>query len=102
MDPKENTIVDTLENWKQWLPVLDEKLAQHRPKIAWFHGKVAWQAYRKHVLGEEGDVPWGEQAALRHGAIVFVSPNPSPANAVFSLDDITGYYRQLAALRAQR
>jgi TDG/mug DNA glycosylase family protein len=89
-------------DWKQWLPVLDAQLARYRPRIAWFHGKVAWQAYRKHVLGEQGEVPWGEQAERRHGAIVFVSPNPSPANAVFSLEDITGYFRALATLRDQR
>ena len=33
------------------------------------------------------------------GALAFVSPNPSPANAAFSLDDLVASYDELAALR---
>jgi len=32
-------------------------------------------------------------------ARVFVTPNPSPANAAFSLAVLTDWYRKLAALR---
>ena len=32
---------------------------------------------------------------------VFVVPNPSPANAVFSEDDLTGWYGKLKTLRAE-
>jgi len=30
---------------------------------------------------------------------VFVTPNPSPANAAFSLEDLTDWYARLARLR---
>jgi hypothetical protein len=32
---------------------------------------------------------------------VFVTPNPSPANAAYTLDELTGWMRRLAALRVR-
>ena len=35
------------------------------------------------------------------GARVYISPNPSPANASYSVADLTASYDGLAALRAR-
>ena len=32
---------------------------------------------------------------------VFVTPNPSPANAAYSLDDLAEWYRRLGILREE-
>lgn len=86
-------------DFKRFAPELRAKLAEHRPRVAWFHGKQAYNGYLR--FGEErvpgGD--WGEQPPIA-GCRVFVTPNPSPANAAYSLAVITDWYRQLAGLAA--
>ena len=87
-------------DFKHWAPVLQEKLIKYRPDIIWFHGKVAYKNYLKHS-GETvvtDNVPWGLQDLLIGQSKVFVAPNPSPANAVFSLEDLIGWFNQLANL----
>ena len=41
-------------------------------------------------------IEWGEQPRRIGAARVFVTPNPSPANAAYSLDVLTDWYRQLS------
>ncbi|MDX5333661.1 MAG: hypothetical protein LPK58_06405, partial [Gammaproteobacteria bacterium] len=67
--------------------------------IVWFHGKVAWRQFLVHAGYAEEAGDWGEQDVRIGGSRVFVSPNPSPANAQFSLAVITQAYRELAQLR---
>ena len=43
----------------------------------------------------------GLQGRTIGGARVFVIPNPSPANAQYSLDDLVGWYRKLAEFRSE-
>ena len=43
----------------------------------------------------------GEQPLSIGDSAVFVVPNPSPANAKFSLDDLVGWFRQLQAFRLE-
>jgi len=82
-------------DFKRYAPSLRDKLLEHRPRVAWFHGKQAYHGYLRYAEGREPRRDWGEQPSL--GACrVFVTPNPSPANAAYSLADLTEWYRQLA------
>ncbi|MDO6459186.1 mismatch-specific DNA-glycosylase [Granulosicoccaceae sp. 1_MG-2023] len=86
-------------DFRRDLPLLLDLILQYQPAIAWFHGKVAWRHYREIIDGvKDADLSWGLQTSGIGSAQVFVSPNPSPANAVFSLDDLIASYRELAAL----
>ncbi|HDP89353.1 MAG TPA: mismatch-specific DNA-glycosylase [Thioalkalivibrio sp.] len=80
-------------------PRLNEKLLGCAPRIVWFHGKVAWRQFLVHAGYATDPGDWGEQAVCIGQSRVFVSPNPSPANAQFSLAVITASYRALADLR---
>lgn len=82
-------------------PLLLAKIRRHRPAVLWFHGKVAAREFLTRVAGDAGDLRWGEQAASVEGARVYVSPNPSPANASYSVADLIASYDGLAALRAR-
>ncbi len=86
-------------DYRQWAPVLREKLLTHRPCIAWFHGKQAYINYIKHTQGRAEVVDWGEQPECIGPARVFVTPNPSPANAAFSLAVITQWFQRLQRWR---
>lgn len=67
-----------------------------RPRVLWFHGATAYRAFGRQALGPQATVEPGMQPQRFAGAPIFVSPNPSPANARYSLDDLIVCYRQLA------
>ena len=66
---------------------------------AWFHGKQAYHGYLRYGEGRGPGSDWGEQPRLP-ACRVFVTPNPSPANAAYSLADLTEWYRRLAVFAA--
>ncbi|MEM7542172.1 MAG: mismatch-specific DNA-glycosylase [Pseudomonadota bacterium] len=85
------------DDYRRWCPLLVGKIEELRPAILWFHGKVAYAAFRKYGLGEKPlPLKWGWQPALL-GARCYLSPNPSAANAAFSRDFLELAYRRLAA-----
>jgi len=83
-------------DYREWAPVLRGKLERYQPAIAWFHGKQAYAAYLRYGEGVKPGIEWGEQPRRIGAAPVFVTPNPSPANAAYSLDVLTDWYRQLS------
>ncbi len=86
-------------DYREWSPVLLRKLEQYRPAIAWFHGKQAYAAYLRYGEGVKPDIEWGVQPRRIGASRVFVTPNPSPANAAYSLEVLTDWYRQLERYR---
>ena len=61
---------------------------------------VAWKQKFLQYTGETTtDVILGEQLVSLGSSSVFVAPNPSPANAAYSLNDIAGWYRKLRDVR---
>ncbi|CAN0379938.1 unnamed protein product [Phaeothamnion confervicola] len=82
-------------------PLLLAKIRRRRPAVLWFHGKVAAREFLTRVTEQGDERPWGEQVQPVEGARVYISPNPSPANASYSVADLIASYDGLAALRAQ-
>ena len=77
-------------------PVLERKLLEYQPSVAWFHGKLAYSRFLRCTGG--GEVSgWGAQTHEIGQSRVFVTPNPSPANAAFSIEVIVRLYSELAA-----
>lgn len=76
---------------------LVEKMQAQRPAWIWFQGKTPANRFLQ-ALGEPAIPGWGEMDSPLQGIRLFVSPNPSPANAAFSLDDLVGWYNRMAAL----
>lgn len=76
---------------------LADLLASRVPPLLWFHGMTAYRPFFHHALGREPRAQLGLQADTLLGARVYVTPNPSPANARYSLATLTACYRQLAA-----
>ena len=82
-------------DYREDSPLLLEKLLKYQPDICWFHGKVAYKNFLKYTSGEKDDIDWGLQAIKIGKSRVFVTPNPSPANAAYSLDNLIEWYGQL-------
>jgi len=87
-------------DYKKWAPILKQSIEKYQPKICWFHGKVAIQNYLKYTGDSCLKVDWGRQEFAINESIVFVTPNPSPANAAFSLTVITDWYVKLQKLNS--
>ncbi|MGH8771853.1 MAG: hypothetical protein ACREV2_11845 [Burkholderiales bacterium] len=58
-------------------------------------GKTGASEGRRHTAA------WGLQDFRISDTICFVTPNPSPANAAYSLDVLISHYDRLAAVRVQ-
>ena len=88
-------------DFRRWAPVLKAKLLEHKPLIACFHGVTGYAAYLKHAEGVKERPLLGLQDRDIESTKVFVVPNPSPANAQFSLQDLVDWYRRLRDLRKE-
>ena len=88
-------------DFREWAPQLKVKLLRYQPGVAWFQGKLAYANYLKYSEGIRPEIDWGQQSHIIGCTRVFVTPNPSPANAAYSLDDLSRSYRQLWAYASQ-
>ena len=86
-------------DYREGAPLLKEKLLTYKPGIAWFHGRETYRHYLKHAGDAETEIPWGAQKTLIGRSRVFVTPNPSPANAAYSLDDLIRSYNAMVSYR---
>ena len=76
------------------LEALVERL---EPGVVWFQGAMGWRAFARYAGWRvTGEVVWGAQDWRIGGARIFVTPNPSPANASYSLPVLTGWFDALA------
>jgi TDG/mug DNA glycosylase family protein len=89
----------TTADFRHWAPVLKAKLLHYQPRIACFHGTMGYLAYLKHGEGREEKPGLGLQERRIGASRVFVVPNPSPANAQFSLEELVRWYVALKELR---
>ena len=89
-------------DYREWAPVLKEKLERFQPLIVCFHGAVAYRSYLRHAEGiRQSSIELGLQPHAIGRSRVFVVPNPSPANAAYSLDTLVGWYDALNELRQE-
>ena len=86
-------------DFRAWAPLTRDKLLEASPLVVCFNGITGYKWFLQYAEGRKrDDVVLGEQPERLGDSRVFVAPNPSPANATYSLDDIVGWYRRLADL----
>jgi TDG/mug DNA glycosylase family protein len=95
--PTANAAGLTARDYATWVPVLAQRLRRYRPRVACFHGLTAYRPFAALALpSAAGPAGLGGQP-LRIGTTrLFVVPNPSPANAHFTVADQTAWYDRLA------
>ncbi len=82
-------------------PQLRDRLVTYAPRVACFHGVTAYRAFARHALGSDADAELGPQRERLGGTRLFVVPNPSPANAHFTVVDQRRWYDRLARFLEQ-
>lgn len=87
-------------DYREWAPALKEKLERFQPLIVCFHGTVAYRNYLRYADDTKvSSIRLGLQSHTIGRSRVFVAPNPSPANAAYSLDTLACWYNALRELR---
>jgi TDG/mug DNA glycosylase family protein len=85
-------------DYRAGAPRLRALIERYQPGCAWFHGKLAYSRFARFAGPASSVSCWGRQTFRIGRTWLFVTPNPSPANAAFSLDDLIGWYDRLAGL----
>lgn len=75
--------------------VLLGKLRAYQPALVWLHGKTPLNSLCR-VADVSPHAQWGLQDVTLEGVRIFVTPNPSPANAAFSLATLVEWYNRVA------
>jgi double-stranded uracil-DNA glycosylase len=84
-------------DFRQWAPRLAARLEHYRPRVACFHGVTAYRAFMRYGLAEEDTCcKLGPLTRRLCETRLYLVPNPSPANAHFTLRDQTAWYNRLA------
>ena len=90
----------TAKDFREGAVRLKALLLEYSPLLVCMNGMTVWSNYLRFAEGVRGErQEFGEQKLLIGTSRVFVVPSPSPANAGFSLEAITDYYRQAQELR---
>ena len=93
----------TAADYRRDAPLLREKLLEYRPIIACFHGATGYRGYLRYAedVKNARKIVLGLQPCTIGESRVFVLPNPSPANARYSLQALTSWYDELSRLRGE-
>jgi TDG/mug DNA glycosylase family protein len=84
-------------DFEKWAPVLLLKLQRYAPLVACFHGVTAYRPFLQAAFKVANARPeLGEQQERIGATRLYVVPNPSPANAHFTVKDQTRWYDRLA------
>ena len=82
--------------FKQWTPDLLEKVRGYAPRVACFHGFMGFRPFAQCVFEKTGKTVLGPQSETIDATRLFVVPNPSGANAHFTMADQIMWYDRLA------
>ena len=91
----------TAKDFRHWAPALRRKLEECEPLIVCFHGLTAYAGYLRGCRISNQRPSLGLQTFCIGDSRVFVVPNPSPANAKYSLDVLVEWYCRLDTLRKE-
>jgi double-stranded uracil-DNA glycosylase len=81
----------------EWAPVLLGKIRRYAPRVACFHGLTGFRPFLRIALNCCDRSPLlGPQPEVIGKTRLYVVPNPSPANAHFTIAEQISWYHRLA------
>ena len=87
------------KDYREGAPILKQKLLKFQPLVVCFQGLTVYANYLRYAEGLKRKSQLGLQPETIGASRVFVVPNPSPANAQYSLDTLVCWFQQLKKLR---
>ena len=93
--PSANAADLTPREFAECAPLLLKKLQCYRPRVACFHGLTAYRPFLRFALLDDAPPVLGPQEHMVGDTRLYVVPNPSPANAHFTLADQAMWYDRL-------
>jgi len=95
--PSANAADLKASDFEKWVPRLLERLQRYSPRVACFHGLTAYRPFLKLALRcADRLAVLGPQPEVVGATRLYVVPNPSPANAHFTLTEQTAWYDRVA------
>ena len=95
--PSANAAGLTPADFAEWAPRLLTRLKRYAPRVACFHGLTAYRPFLEIALRRNDHAPvLGPQPISIAATRLYVVPNPSPANAHFTVADQRAWYDRLA------
>jgi len=94
--PSANAAGLTRKDFEEGVPCLLRKLRRYSPRVACFHGLTAYRPFLALALKGAERPELGLQPEFVNTTRLYVVPNPSPANAHFTVLDLTRWYDRLA------
>jgi TDG/mug DNA glycosylase family protein len=89
-------------DFAKWAPQLLGRLRRYAPRVACFHGLTGYRPFLELALKRNDHAPaLGPQPVAIGKTRLYVVPNPSPANAHFTVHDQRAWYDRLAEFLAQ-
>ena len=86
-----------IREYREGAKRLEVLVLRLEPGVVWFQGAQAWRAFARHAGWRiHGKVAWGAQNGAIGGSRIFVTPNPSPANAAYALPVLVRWFDALA------
>jgi TDG/mug DNA glycosylase family protein len=98
--PSANAAALTASDFAKWSRVLLAKFRRYSPRVACFHGLTAYRPFLALALKGDRRPVLGGQPEVIGITKLYVVPNPSPANAHFTIADQTAWYDRLAEFLA--
>jgi len=86
------------KDFKRDAPQLREKIERYQPGLIWVHGKIAMCKFMQYGYGIKRSWQWGLNHIENIETKVYLTPNPSPANAAYSLEDLVKWYQPIRNL----
>ena len=91
----------TAKDFQKWVPRAEQLLLEYHPLIVAFQGVMAYKFFHRNTEGVNIAPKLGMQELQIGNSRIFVTPNPSPANAQYSIEDLSRWYKELGDARSK-
>ena len=91
----------TAKDFQKWVPRAEQLLLEYQPLIVAFQGVMAYKFFHRITEGFNIAPKLGMQELQIGNSRIFVTPNPSPANAQYSIEDLARWYKELGDARSK-
>jgi double-stranded uracil-DNA glycosylase len=94
--PTNNAAELTVADFEGSVPRLVDRIRQYEPLVACFHGVTGYRSFARIAFGRLDQFVLGPQKEQLGATRLYIVPNPSPANAHFTVIEQAAWYDRVA------